>query len=242
MKKLILFVLSVVFLVACTGMEKKDRTDIGTMVIGKTYHLEKTVDENVVDITFGEDQLSGSSGVNTYFAPYIIEGNNIDVMLIGTTRIMGPENLMKQEMEFTKALEEASEIKFVEDKLVIVSASGKEMTFVEKIKTFLEEQMAGKTFVFEGSLPNHEITIKFFDGTLVGKSGINKYSASYKLDGDKLTISPQIITTMIVGPEDAMNKESEYLTELLKAEKAEYIDEKLIITIKDGKQLIFQKK
>ena len=83
MKKFILFLLSVVFLVACTGMEKKDRSGIGAMVIGKTYRLEKTVDENVVDITFGEDQLSGSSGVNTYFAPYIIEGNKIDVMLVG---------------------------------------------------------------------------------------------------------------------------------------------------------------
>ena len=240
MKKLILFVLSAVFLVACTGIDKKDGSDVGTMVMGKTYHLEETVDESVVDITFGEDELSGSAGVNRYFAPYMIEGNEIDVKLVGATRMMGPENLMKQEMEFTKTLEEASEIKFVEDKLVIVSAGGKEMTFIKKIKTLLEEKITGKTFVYEDSLSNYEITIKFYEKKIRGTSGVNKYLAVYVLEGNKLTISPQIITTMMAGPEDAINKESEYLTDLSKAEKIEYIDGKLIITIKDGKQLIFK--
>ena len=246
MKKLILFVLSMVFLTACTGMEKRDEPDIKTMVWGKTYHMEETVDENIVDITFGEDTLYGNTGMNDYYAPYMIKGNKINIKFVGIEGSMGRmsgiafEELEKQDREFIKVLEEAVEINFVEGKLLITGASGREMTFVEKIKTALEEQMAGKTFVFEDSLPNHKITIKFFDGTLGGTSGVNKYTAAYELEGDKLTISPQILTTMMAGPEDAMNKESEYLTDLSRAEKAEYIDGKLVITIKGGKQLIFK--
>ena len=248
MKKHILFVLSMVFLTACTGMEKKYESDIKTMVLGKTYHMEETVDESIVDITFGEDTLYGNTGMNDYYAPYMIKGNRIDIKLVGIERGMGRmsgiafEDLEKQDREFIKTLEEAVEIKISEGKLVIAGASGREMTFVEKIKSTLEEKMAGKTFVLEDSLANHEITIKFFDGVVKGTSGVNVYGTSYELEGDKLTISPQIMTTMMAGPENAMNKEREYLIDLPKAEKAEYLDEKLIITLEDGKQLIFKEK
>lgn len=248
MKKLILFLLSAVFLVGCTGMKKKDGPDTGTMVLGKTYHLEETVDGSVVDITFGEDTLYGKTGVSDYYAPYKIEGNKISIDLVGTTGKMGRmselafEDLEKQDRDFIKNLEEAVEIKAEEGRLLIISGSGKEMAFVEKVKSILDEKMAGKTFVLEGSLLNHAITIKFFDGKLVGESGVNGYVTTYKLDGDALTISPQMMVTTMEGPKDAMDKEREYLGDLLKAKKIEYTDEKLIITLEDGKKLIFKEK
>ena len=195
MKKFILFILSALFLVACTGMEKKSESDIGTMVLGKTYHMEETLDESVVDVTFGEDSLYGNTGLNDYYAPYIIKGNLIDIKFVGIEGSMGRmsgiafEDLEKQEREFIEILEEAIEIKFVEGKLVIVDDSRREMTFVEKTKTILEEKMAGKTFVLEDSLLNHKITIKFIDGRLIGQSGVNGYATTYELEGDKLTIS-----------------------------------------------------
>lgn len=239
MKKLILFVLSAVFLVACTGMEKKGSTDMKSAVVGKTFILEGTIEGSTVDVTFDEEKISGSAGVNRYFAPYMITGNKIDVSLVGTTRRMGPENLMKQEMEFTKNISEASEIKIVNNKLIISTADGNDMTFVEKEET-LADKLESKTFVLEGTLPEHEITINFSEGRLAGRGGVNNYSASYELEGDKLTVSPQIITTMMAGPEEAMDKEAEYLSDLAKAEKVEIIDGKLVITLADGNQLIFR--
>lgn len=236
MKKLILVVLASVFLVACSGLGKKGNT---LEVVGKTYELDGTIAESSIDITFEEDQLSGSAGVNRYFAPYLITGDKLSVSVVGTTRRMGPENLMTQETEFVKMLEDAKSMMVEGDKLVIITKTNKKMTFTEKVMTF-EEAVKGKTFTLVGSLEDHPITIEFVEGRLAGSAGINGYSTPYEVDGEKLIISPQIISTMMAGPEEAMNQESTYLMDLSKAEKVEMDGSSLLITLDGGKVLIFE--
>lgn len=236
MKKLILMVLAAVFLVACSGVGKKSSP---LEVVGKTYELEGTIAGSSIDITFEEDQLSGSAGVNRYFAPYLIDGEKLSVSVVGTTRRMGPENLMDQEMEFVKMLENAKSVKVEGNKLVITTKDEKKMVFAEKEVTF-EEAVKGKTFTLVGSLEDHQITIEFVEGRLAGSAGINGYSTSYEVDGEEITISPQIISTMMAGPEEAMNQESTYLMDLSKAEKVEMDGDSLLITLDDGKVLIFE--
>ena len=238
MKKLVLFVLSAIFLVACSGMDKKEDS-MKTKVMGKTYELENTIEGSSVSISFDENQVAGSAGVNRYFAPYMIEGDTLSVKLVGTTRMMGPEELMAQEGEFVKNLEKAEKIEMVGEQLVITSEGGKKLVFNEKIKTF-EEVVADKTFKLEGALPDHEITITFGEGRLAGNAGVNNYSAAYEVEGDSMNISPQIITTMMAGPETAMNQESQYLKDLATAEKVEAGDEGVVITLKGGRKLIFK--
>jgi len=238
MKKIVLFVLSAIFLVACSGMDKKEKS-MKTQVMGKTYELENTIDGSSVNISFEEDQIAGSAGVNRYFAPYMIEGDKLSIKVVGATRMMGPEDLMVQEDEFVKNLEKSEKIEMVGEQLVITSEGGKKLIFNEMIKSF-EEVVADKTFKLEGALPEHEITITFGEGRLAGNAGVNNYSAAYKVDGEKMTISPQIITTMMAGPEEAMNQESEYLKNLANADKVEIIDKGVVITLKGGKKLIFK--
>ena len=238
MKKLVLFVLSAIFLVACSGMDKKEDS-MKTKVMGKTYELENAIEGSSVSISFDENQVAGSAGVNRYFAPYMIEGDTLSVKLVGTTRMMGPEELMAQEGEFVKNLEKAEKIEMVGEQLVITSEGGKKLVFNEKIKTF-EEVVADKTFKLEGALPDHEITITFGEGRLAGNAGVNNYSAAYEVEGDSMNISPQIITTMMAGPETAMNQESQYLKDLATAEKVEAGDEGVVITLKGGRKLIFK--
>ncbi len=59
------------------------------------------------------------------------------------------------------------------------------------------------------------ITAEFkADGTLSGNSGVNTYSTTYTTDGDKITISDKIVSTMMAGPEADMKRESDYLVTL----------------------------
>jgi heat shock protein HslJ len=60
------------------------------------------------------------------------------------------------------------------------------------------------------------ITAEFgTDGTLSGNSGVNNYSTTYETDdAGKLTVSGEIVSTKMAGPEDAMARESAYLTAL----------------------------
>ncbi len=238
MKKIVLFVLSAIFLVACSGMDKKEKS-IQTEVIGKIYELEGVIEGSTIDITFDENQVAGSAGVNRYFAPYLIEGNNLSIKVVGTTRMMGPEELMAQESEYVKNLEKAEKIEMVGEQLVITSEGGKKLVFNERVRTF-EEIVADKTFKLEGALPEHDITITFGEGRLAGNAGVNNYSAAYEVEEGMISVSPQIITTMMAGPEEAMDQESQYLKDLASAEKVEAGDEGVIITLKDGRQLIFK--
>lgn len=238
MKKIVLFVLSAMFLVACSGMDKKEKS-IQTEVIGKIYELEGVIEGSTIDIAFDENQVAGSAGVNRYFAPYLIEGNNLSIKVVGTTRMMGPEELMAQESEYVKNLEKAEKIEMVGEQLVITSEGGKKLVFNERVRTF-EEIVADKTFKLEGALPEHDITITFGEGRLAGNAGVNNYSAAYEVEEGMISVSPQIITTMMAGPEEAMDQESQYLKDLASAEKVEAGDEGVIITLKDGRQLIFK--
>lgn len=59
------------------------------------------------------------------------------------------------------------------------------------------------------------ITAEFTaDGTLSGNSGVNNYNTTYTTDGDGMTIGPEIASTKMAGPEEAMTLESNYLTTL----------------------------
>ena len=59
------------------------------------------------------------------------------------------------------------------------------------------------------------ITAEFSaEGALSGSAGVNTYNTTYETDGGGITISDQIATTMMAGPEDAMARESAYLTVL----------------------------
>lgn len=59
------------------------------------------------------------------------------------------------------------------------------------------------------------ITAEFSaDGKLSGNAGVNTYNTTYKADGGGITIAGEIATTQMAGPEDAMQRETDYLTVL----------------------------
>lgn len=238
MKKLLFVLFSSMFLMACSSANWSGK-DMATEVKGNTYVLEGTVGDSEITLTFGEDQISGSAGVNRYFAPYMIDGDNLSVQAVGTTRMMGPEDLMKQEMDYTASLQEAEKIAMEGGKLKITTNKGRVLTFTQK-EMSMEEKLVGRTFNLEGAMEEFPITLNFAEDRISGKSGVNNYSAGYELDGKRLSISPQIISTMMAGPEEVMQQESEYLSNLSQADSVEFVGETLEIKLTTGKKLIFK--
>lgn len=128
MKKIVLFLITIVLFTGCFG--KKE--DIGSQIIGNAYTLQGTLPESQIDIAFEKDKISGSSGVNRYFANYTLDGNKISVQEPGSTRMMGPENLMTQEQEYLKNLKDSKEIEVTKDGVTVVTTSGEKLNFVKK--------------------------------------------------------------------------------------------------------------
>jgi heat shock protein HslJ len=79
-------------------------------------------------------------------------------------------------------------------------------------------------------LESAPITAEFAeDGTLSGSSGVNTYTTTYEIDGESMTISGEIATTMMTGPEDAMNQESNYLLTLPTVQSFNMMNDELIL-------------
>ena len=98
--------------------------------MGQTSFPEK---EREIKISFAENKISGNSGINNYFGNCEIKNDSIKIGPVGSTKIAGPENLMKIEREFLKLLENSKKIKLSNQKtLVLTTDKGKTLIF-EKI-------------------------------------------------------------------------------------------------------------
>ena len=78
-------------------------------------------------IEFMDDgNITGSSGCNRYFGPYVVDGESIQMGPFGTTRAFcpEPEGVMEQEQEFLTALQSAATFSIRDDKLDLRTAEG----------------------------------------------------------------------------------------------------------------------
>ena len=88
--------------------------------------------EKEITISFDKNKVNGNSGVNNYFGSYEIKNNSIKIGPVGSTRMAGPENLMKIESEYLKLLQNSKTIKLVKNILTLTTSDGKVLKF-EKI-------------------------------------------------------------------------------------------------------------
>ena len=100
---------------------------------GKDVSKLISKNENNITLSFNENGINGNSGINNYFGDYEIVNNNIKIGPLGSTRMAGPENLMKVEREFLELLGNSKKVKLSDQKtLVLTTDKGKTLTF-EKV-------------------------------------------------------------------------------------------------------------
>lgn len=100
---------------------------------GKDVSKLISKNENNITLSFNENGINGNSGINNYFGDYEIVNNNIKIGPLGSTRMAGPENLMKVEREFLELLGNSKKVKLSDQKtLILTTDKGKTLTF-EKV-------------------------------------------------------------------------------------------------------------
>lgn len=85
------------------------------------------------------------------------------------------------------------------------------------------------------------VDAKFEAGTVSGFSGVNTYSGMYRLSGDDLDISG-VASTMMAGPEDLMDLERAYLSNLEKTVSFRAGTDSLTLLDGDGRELLEYRK
>ena len=185
-----------------------------------------------VTINFLSDgTVNGRAPVNSYFGTYTFSGNNgLAFSGIGSTLIAGEEQPMFEESAFFAALNNVSGYKLDNGTLLLTDNGG------NVILTFKETPaIVGKWLLAS----DKNVTVIFnADGSLGGQAPVNVYGGSYTATNTTLSIGDDIISTMMAGTEEQMQAESAFFSGLKDAAGYSIIDSNLIITDKDGKQLL----
>ena len=202
--------------------------DAATIPTG-SWNLENNT---AVTINFLSDgTVNGRAPVNLYFGTYTFSGNNgLAFSGIGSTLIAGEEQPMLEESAFFAALNNVSGYKLDNGTLLLTDNGG------NVILTFKETPpIVGKWLLAS----DKNVTVIFnADGSLGGQAPVNVYGGSYTATNTTLSIGDDIISTMMAGTEEQMQAESAFFSGLKDAAGYSIIDSNLIITDKDGKQLL----
>ncbi len=178
-----------------------------------------------------EGTVNGRAPVNSYFGIYTFSGNNgLAFSGIGSTLIAGEAQPMLEESAFFAVLNNVSGYKIVDGSLVLSDTSG--TTLLTFTKT---PAIVGKWLLAS----DKNVTVTFnAGGSLGGQAPINVYGGSYTTSDNTLSVGDDIVSTMMAGTEEQMQAEFAFFSALKESAGYSIIDSNLIITDKDGKQLL----
>ena len=168
--------------------------------------------------TFSEGKVSGSAGCNQFGGSYTQDGDALTIGQIVSTQMSCGAKADAMERAYLAELERVTRWSRDKDELTLAGTDD------NTLLRFREASPLGAWTAtsirlpdaVSSPLPGTEITADFGDdGKLTGSSGCNTYSATYKTDGAKITISAAGGTEMACdAPEGVMEQEQAYLEAL----------------------------
>jgi heat shock protein HslJ len=193
---------------------------------------------------FGADgKLSGSAGCNNYTASYQTDGNKISIGPAATTRKACEQAVMDQETQYLAALATAATYRIDGNKMELRTADGAMAATFQKAAAG-SSALPGSSWIVTGynngkqavvsTMAGTDLTANFgADGNLTGNGGCNTYSATYKIDGDKISIGPAAATRKACE-QAIMDQETQYLAAFSTAATYRIDGSKLELRTADG--------
>ena len=148
MKKILLFGISILLIFSCSStnasapLGNKDimaanfkslentswqLTDIsGEKIITKNINGKET---GIITLDIADDRISGSGGVNKYFGSYTVDDGIIKMSNVGSTKMMGPEDLMKVEEKYFSILQNVTSFEIWDSGILVLNSDTGSLTF-----------------------------------------------------------------------------------------------------------------
>lgn len=191
---------------------------------GPTWQLERGVRMpagTTISARFVGGTVSGHAGINRYRADYRREGDRLELGPAATTLMAGDADAMRAEHDFLQLLGAVGGVRIEDDRLVLTDQAGAPILWFvagpdvdESIVGTWEVRgvRVGDGVVSGADDPDRSITFTP-DGQVSGMAGVNRFSGTARLDGDRLTLGP-LRTTRMGGPPAAMDAENAFLRAL----------------------------
>lgn len=185
---------------------------------------EEILPATFISAEFREDgMVGGSSGCNSYSAPYEVEKNIINIGPSMGTLMACPDPIMEQENAYLKALESAKSYQLEDQNLVLADGEGTNLLVFEKNEQNPLEGAEWEAISYNNGkgavvsvIIGSKITAVFGeDGVMSGSAGCNTYNAEFSVDGENITIGPAASTRKLCNnPEGIMEQEQAYMAGL----------------------------
>jgi heat shock protein HslJ len=197
-----------------------------------------------VTLSFGLDgQITGNDGCNQYQGAYSADGSSIEIArsLAGTLMACS-DPVDAQARTYLEALQRAARFAVDDIRLSLHDGTGRLLaTFVPAISSPVNtnwEVIAynnGKQGVVS-LLPGTRVSASFGnDGRVTGNAGCNQYFATYKLDGQAMSIGMAAATRKFCAePEGLMQQEALYLEALKSTSTFRLNGDRLELRAEDG--------
>lgn len=206
-----------------------------------TINGEAPLDGTVPTISFEEDAVNGTTGCNSYFGSYTLDGTNLSVSQLGQTE-MFCDGRMEQEQAYLQMLMSAVSLTLENETLTIHTDQG-DLVYQPAEHQALE----GTAWVLSGiatgdaivnTWVDEQITAQFLDGNMGGSSGCNSYGADYEISGSAITLGEVVGTLMACEDEEVMAREAEFLAALQNIATYEIVRNNLTLFDADGNVIL----
>lgn len=220
-----------VLVAGCIGSASQE-TPEGNWVLN-SIGSEQPIGTISLDII--DKNASGNSGINNYRGTVTFDqgAGTISFGPMISTRMGGPEDKMSQEHAYLTALANATGYKFENGNLVLTDASG------NAILTFGKTPVKGVAGTSWSSSDYEGVTLEFGnDDRFTGKAPVNGFFGGYTLTGDNGLTLGTVGATLMAGPEEKMQAESEFFGKLELVAGFKISGDVLSLTDKEGNVLL----
>lgn len=148
MKNFFLALISTFLIFSCTAITNVGSGNTGKVIsvkdiVNTSWKLtdisgEKVVPKKidgkeigVVTLDITADKISGSAGVNRYFGSYDINDGEVTINGVGSTKMMGPEDLMKTEYKYLSVLQDVTSVELKDKNTLILKTDSDTLTFTK---------------------------------------------------------------------------------------------------------------
>ena len=212
-------------------------------------HVVPALAETSIDVVFASGRLTGHGGCNRYFGNYRISddaGLKLDGP-VGSTMMACSDAINEQERRYFDRLAKTNAYRLDNDGqiLALTDSAGKTlMVFKVKSSSTLEQTNWRATGINngKGGIVSDKYTdlanAYFASGTVQGKAGCNRYSASYTKQDKSLRIDSARTTRMFCAEEGVMALETNFLNAMGRVVRYEIDGDRLKLLDADGALLI----
>ena len=193
-------------------------------LMSESGEMTPPLGETTVEIRFEDGKIGGNAGGKRYFGGYTLAGESGLVVPpeMGSTQMACPPPIADQEQRYLALLSEVSSWKIEESTLILSDTGGEtKLEFVAAQPATAEGVDWQATGINNGqggvvsTATTQLATATFSDGQLSGSGGCNRFTATYEIDSERISIGPVASTRKACPePEGVMDQEQQYFQAL----------------------------